>query len=441
MSQGTEHPDAVVDRVIEARPRDLGGFAVSRVLPSVGRRSVGPFVFLDHMLPVHSGTVTVRPHPHIHLGTVTYLFEGEIVHRDSLGSHQVIQPGAINWMTAGRGIVHSERTPPAATGTPHHGLQLWVGLPRALEDSPPSFAHHPAATLPVVDGDGIRARVLIGEAFGARSPVEMPWPMVYVDCELAAGARLRIAPGVSERAAYVVSGVVEIDGQRIVPQRLAVLTRGADAVIEAVGASARLVVLGGEPLDGPRYMWWNFVSSTPDRIVAAANDWRAGKFPTIAEDAIESIPAPDDDPRFALTYERPDDAALRSWLLEARTIAIVGASADPAKPSHAIMAQLLAAGYRVIPVNPKEQAVLGQPAVASLRDIREPVDIVDVFRRSEDTPAVAEDAAAIGARVLWLQLGVVNDAAARRALAAGMRVVMDTCIGATHRRLHVPPKR
>ncbi|HEY5945507.1 MAG TPA: CoA-binding protein [Kofleriaceae bacterium] len=428
-----------IDRVIEARSRDLGGIVVGRVLPTVGRRFVGPFVFFDHLFPAEAGNLAVRPHPHLHLATVTYLFEGEILHRDSLGSKQLIQPGAINWMSAGKGIVHSERSPEGAGVARHHGIQLWVGLPRAHEDSEPTFKHHPADTLPIVGDKAAQARVLIGEALGARSPVETHWPMFYVDVALEPGARTQLPTGYRERAVYVVSGALVVDGQRIEPRKMAVFGHDTNPTLEADGPT-RLVMLGGEPLDGPRYIWWNFVSSSPDRIVAAAHAWREGKFPKIADDNREFIPAPDDDPHFALNYHVPSDDELRGLLVDAKTIAMVGASNNPQKPSHRIMKQLLAAGYHVIPVNPNESEVLGQRAVGSLAEITEPVDIVDVFRKSEDTPPIAEQAVKLGAKALWLQLGIANEEAASRALKGGLAIVMDTCIGATHARLHIAPK-
>jgi predicted CoA-binding protein len=227
---------------------------------------------------------------------------------------------------------------------------------------------------------------------------------------------------------------------RLEPGKLAVVSREAPPVISSE-IGARLVLLGGAPLDGPRYMWWNFVSSSRERILAAAHDWRAGKFPKVPGDETEFIPAPPDDPHFAGMYHHPSDDQLRKILEDTNTIAMVGASSDPEKPSHAIMKQLLAAGYKVIPVNPKETEVLGQRAVASLRDIKEPVDVVDVFRKAEDTPPIADDAAAIGAKVLWLQKGISNEDAAQRAYTNNMLVVMDTCMGATHRRLHIAPKQ
>jgi predicted CoA-binding protein len=280
---------------------------------------------------------------------------------------------------------------------------------------------------------------LIGNALGATSPVETLWPMFYVDVALDAGARVQLPAGYAERAAYVISGALLADGQRIEPRKMALFTREANPVLEADGPT-RVLLLGGEPLDGPRYIWWNFVSSAPDSIIEAVHQWRDRKFPAIRDDDREFIPAPDDDPHFALSYHLPGDEALRGMLLDAKTIAMVGASNNPQKPSHRIMKQLLAAGYHVIPVNPNETEVLGQRAVGSLTDINEAVDIVDVFRKSEDTPPLVDEAVKIRAKTLWLQLGIANEETASRAMKAGLGLVMDTCIGATHARLHIPPK-
>lgn len=425
-----------IEQQVAARDRDLGGFHVHRVLPAVHKKTVGPFVFLDHMGPVENDEIVVRPHPHIHLATVTYLFAGAIHHRDSLGSHRVIEPGAINWMNAGKGIVHSERSQQRM----HlHGLQLWVGLPRSAEASEPTFDHYPAASLPTYSDRGISMRVLAGSSYGITSPVKTKSPLFYFDVKLDAGSRFELPDDYRERAAYVISGALQHGGERIEPMRLAVFTPGTSPVLVADG-DTRFVVIGGEPLDGPRYIWWNFVSSERDRIIEAAHAWRAGSFPKVPGDDKEHIPAPDEDPRFAGGYHPPTDDEMREILVEAKTIAIVGASNNPERPSYGIMKRLLDAGYRVIPVNPKETEVLGQRAVASLSDITEKVDIVDVFRRSEDTPPIADEAVKIGAKVLWLQLGVTNDDAAARALAGGLTVIMNTCIGATHRRLQIQPK-
>jgi len=290
---------ADIERILDERPRDLGGFTVGRVLPAAARRAVGPFVFLDHMGPADaSPDFAVRPHPHINLATVTYLFAGEIMHRDSLGSAQLITPGAINWMTAGTGIVHSERAPAVATARDLHGLQLWVGLPKAHEDTAPAFAHTPVAAIPQVEDAGAQIRILAGSAFGATSPVKTLSPMFYVEVRLAAGARMPVPAEHTDRAVYVIEGAVLLGDVRLAAKRMAVFNRGSTPVIVAE-TDAHLVMLGGEPLDGPRYIWWNFVSSSQERIIEAAHAWRERRFPAIPSDDRELIPAPDDDPRFA----------------------------------------------------------------------------------------------------------------------------------------------
>ncbi len=283
--------------VIAPRSRDLGGFSVRRLLPAGRQRMVGPFVFFDHMGPAEfaaGGGIDVRPHPHINLATVTYLFEGEILHRDSLGSAQAIRPGAINWMTAGRGIVHSERTPPEVRAAAHrvHGLQIWVALPRAAEEVAPSFHHHPADSLPVVTEAGMRARVLVGSAFGVTSPVATASPLGYVDLELAAGAAAPLALDMPERAVYLVDGAVELGGTRFEAGQMIVLAP-ADRELCAGDGGARLVLFGGEPLDGPRHIEWNFVSSSLERIEEAKRDWRDARFPLVPGDEIERIPLPE----------------------------------------------------------------------------------------------------------------------------------------------------
>lgn len=274
---------------------------MGRVLPWVHRRAVGPFVFFDHMgpsaLPPGQG-IDVRPHPHIELATVTYLFEGEIDHRDSLGMHQTIHPGAINLMIAGRGIVHSERSGPAfrERGGMLHGVQLWLGLPTAEERREPSFEHHPADTLPVVVQGGMELRVLLGEAYGVRSPVTTLSPMFYVEARLPAGSRLALPQGYRERAAYVVEGLLdgEPEGEpdSIGERHMRVFDGDDEEQIFAL-TDSRVMLLGGEPLDGPRHMFWNFVSSDPERIEAAKRDWAAGKFPRVPGDEHEWIPLPD----------------------------------------------------------------------------------------------------------------------------------------------------
>jgi redox-sensitive bicupin YhaK (pirin superfamily) len=287
-------PDAI-ETIIVPRPRDLGGFTVARVLPAAERRMVGPFVFLDQMGPADfapGSGIDVRPHPHIGLATVTYLFRGEILHRDSLGSVQPIRPGEINWMTAGRGITHSERTPPAirADGGTLAGMQSWVALPKDDEETAPSFAHHGAAALPVVDGEGRRVRVLIGTIYGARSPVRTFSETLYADVTLTSGATLQVPAEPEERALYLVDGTVEIAGETVAPGRLLVLRPAAEIAVTARSA-ARLMLLGGAKLDGPRHLWWNFVSSSRERIEQAKVDWRDGRFPPVPGDG-EFIPLP-----------------------------------------------------------------------------------------------------------------------------------------------------
>jgi redox-sensitive bicupin YhaK (pirin superfamily) len=289
-------PPAGIDRVIVPRSRDIGGFMVRRALPVAGRRTVGPFVFLDEMGPAGFGIgegLDVRPHPHIGLATVTYLFDGAIVHRDSLGSLKTIEPGAVNWMSAGRGIAHSERTgaEQRANGASLHGLQLWVALPRDREEDEPFFASHGAAALPVVEDGGLTARVVVGSAFGATSPVSTHWDTLYVDARLAAGSRLPVDADTEERALYLVEGVVEIAGDRFEAGRLLVLRPGDALAVTAVTA-ARVVLLGGATLDGPRHVWWNFVSSSAERIEQAKADWKAGRFAAVPGES-EFVPLPE----------------------------------------------------------------------------------------------------------------------------------------------------
>lgn len=287
-----------VARVLEGRPRDLGGLGVSRVLPARGLRTVGPFIFFDHMGPVvlaPGGGVDVPPHPHIGLATVTYLFEGELLHRDSLGSTQVIRPGDVNWMVAGRGIVHSERTPPAmrqaACGVPIHGIQTWIALPRPHEECEPSFAHHPARTLPEIRAGGALLRLLVGEAFSARAPAAVFAPMFYVDTLLEAGALVTLAPEHGERAAYVVKGEIEVGNVQCGAGQMLLADADADLTVRARGP-ARLMLLGGAPIDGPRHVWWNFVSSSAERIERAKLDWRENRFaPVPGDDGRVPLPA------------------------------------------------------------------------------------------------------------------------------------------------------
>ncbi|HVZ46861.1 MAG TPA: pirin family protein [Ramlibacter sp.] len=272
---------------LQGHEKDLGGgFVVRRVLPAAQRRSVGPFIFFDHFGPVTQEPGTdhdVRPHPHIGLATVTYLFEGAMMHRDSLGSEQRIEPGAINWMTAGRGIVHSERRPDdlRARSYVNHGLQLWTALPLAHEEDEPSFSHTPAAAIPVVAVGDAQVRVLVGEAFGVRSPVPAIGPTLYLDVALPAGGAMHLPALAAEMAVYSVDGRVHAGEGALEPRVMGVLPAGQAVVLHAP-AGARLVVIGGAPLDAPRHMWWNFVSSRKERIVAASEDWQAQRMGHVA---------------------------------------------------------------------------------------------------------------------------------------------------------------
>ena len=290
----------MLDQVIDSRSRDLGGgFVVGRLLPSAMRRMVGPFVFFDHMGPMRIApgqNVDVRPHPHIGLSTVTYLFDGEMLHRDSLGYIQAIRPGEVNWMTAGRGIVHSERMPAQmkAHGGAEHGLQSWVALPVELEEIDPAFAHHPASDLPILESPGVWARLIAGEAYGLTNSVKTHSPTFYLHTELQPGARIALPSGHSERAAFIVSGRVRHEGEGYDAGHMLVFARGGEPVIEAETA-ARVMLLGGEPL-GPRLVWWNLVSSRPDRIDEAKADWKAGRFAMPPDDNVEFIPLPEDPP-------------------------------------------------------------------------------------------------------------------------------------------------
>jgi redox-sensitive bicupin YhaK (pirin superfamily) len=289
-------PEDPVELTIEPRPRDIGGFEVRRILPVAQRRSVGPFVFFDQMGPATMAAghgIDVRPHPHIGLATVTYLFEGEILHRDTLGSVQVIRPGDVNWMTAGSGIAHSERTPPELrkSGGPAFGIQSWVALPKAHEEADPAFFHHPVSSLPKIEGEGKAVRIIAGTAFGQRAPVATFSAMLYCDVVLQAGARIEVPIEHEERAIHPVTGRIRVAGRIVEPGNMLVLRTGAPVVIEAVDA-ARLMLVGGEALDGPRNIWWNFVSSSKDRIEQAKADWKAGRFGQVPSET-EFIPLPE----------------------------------------------------------------------------------------------------------------------------------------------------
>jgi redox-sensitive bicupin YhaK (pirin superfamily) len=282
-----------IELTIEARTRSLGEFDVRRVLPVANRRNVGPFVFFDHMGPAvfpPGKGIAVRPHPHIGLATITYLFEGEIMHRDSLGVAQLIQKGAVNLMTAGRGIVHSERASDDIAITSRlHGIQSWMALPLELEEMEPSFVHYPAGALPALEVGGCAVRVIMGTAFGHASPVATYSATLYLEVEMPQGTRFALPAG-DESAAYVVSGEVQIDGKSHGEGVMVVARPGAMPTLNAVAAS-RVMVIGGAPL-GPRHIWWNFVSSSKERIEQAKRDWIEGRIGKVAGDD-EFIPLPD----------------------------------------------------------------------------------------------------------------------------------------------------
>lgn len=286
---------------IEGREKDLGdNFHVRRVLPSSRRRMVGPFIFFDHMGPATFAPgqrFDVRPHPHIGLATVTYLFEGEIMHRDSLGSAQVIEAGAVNWMTAGRGIVHSERTSgeKERSGQRMEGIQAWVALPKAHEEAEPAFAHHPADSLPRLRWPGAHGTLIAGTAYGETAPVEYPAPIFYVHAEIAEGASIPLPEGHEERAVYVVRGEVEVEGEPMGAGSMIAVERGGTRSVFGT-TDATVMLLGGAPMEGPRHIWWNLVSSNPERIRQAADDWRAGRFPKVPGDSEDYIPLPEDGP-------------------------------------------------------------------------------------------------------------------------------------------------
>jgi redox-sensitive bicupin YhaK (pirin superfamily) len=285
-----------IEMVIVPRVRDLGDFEVRRALPAVERQMVGPFIFFDQMGPVlmRAGKgIDVRPHPHIGLATVTWLFDGSMYHRDSLGSAQLITPGELNWMTAGRGIVHSERSTPEdrLKDRKAFGIQAWVALPKSHEESPPSFLHVGAQDLPQLEGEGVRLRLIAGAMFGASSPVKTATDMIYADVALLPGARLPVPAEHEERAVYVAEGTVNVAGQRFEAGRL-VLLRPREALTLTAETAARVMLLGGEPMDGPRHIWWNFVSSSRDRLEAAKADWKQARFAIVPGDEEEFIPLP-----------------------------------------------------------------------------------------------------------------------------------------------------
>jgi redox-sensitive bicupin YhaK (pirin superfamily) len=298
---GETHACDGIEQVIVPRARDLGGFSVRRALPAAGRQMVGPFIFFDQMGPAEFlvGTgIDVRPHPHIGLATVTYLFDGEIMHRDSLGTAMAIKPGELNLMSAGNGIVHSERTAPQerAKGPRLYGIQAWAALPKSHEEAAPQFAHYDASQLPRIAGDGKTVRVVMGQMYGQSSPAEFPHPSFYAEAVLAPGAVLPLDADYDERAIFIVSGEIDIAGDSFAAGRLLVFKPG-DRISVLATAQSRLILLGGEPMDGPRHIWWNFVSSSKDRIAAAKADWKAKRFVSVPGDSDEFIPLPDDRPQ------------------------------------------------------------------------------------------------------------------------------------------------
>jgi redox-sensitive bicupin YhaK (pirin superfamily) len=290
-----------VEAVLIPRMHDIGGFEVRRALPASERQMIGPFIFFDQMGPgefLAGRGLDVRPHPHIGLSTLTYLFDGAILHRDTLGTEQSITPGDVNWMTAGRGIAHSERTGMAlrSHNNPLFGIQSWIALPRALEEAAPGFAHHAAATLPVLDAEGVRLRMVAGEGWGVRSPVATSSALFYADAALSPGATLPLPDHYAERGIYVLNGEVMVAGDRFTAGRMMVFRAGDRLAAVAGPQGARLLLLGGDAMDGPRILFWNFVSSSRERIEQAKADWRAGHFGVVPGDEREFIPLPETAP-------------------------------------------------------------------------------------------------------------------------------------------------
>ncbi len=284
-----------VELLLDPVTKDLGDFVVRRTLPATDRQRIGPFIFFDHMGPADfkpGSGVNVRPHPHIGLATITYLFAGKIMHRDSLGHAQAIEQGAINWMTAGRGIVHSERSPEELkqSGSHLHGIQAWVALPVELEETEPRFEHYPAEDVPEVNLDGVKLRVIVGQAYGAVSPVRASSETLYVEANLDAGADLLLPAGIDELAVYVVNGDIDIGDCPVTAGRMAVIEAGSDAAARA-RTTTKLMLLGGASLPGQRYLWWNFVSSSRERMEQAKKDWREQRFGEIPGET-ELMPLP-----------------------------------------------------------------------------------------------------------------------------------------------------
>ncbi len=287
--------DGPIELMIDSKPKDLGDFVVRRALPAPERQRVGPFIFFDHMGPAEfrPGTgVNVRAHPHIGLATITYLFDGKIMHRDSLGHQQVIEKGAINWMTAGRGIVHSERTPADLinNGSHLHGIQAWVALPLELEETEPRFEHYPASAVPGKSLAGAAVRVIVGQAYEASSPVRTSSDTLYVDADIEAGADLPLPPDVDELAVYVVKGEIDVGACPVTAGRMAIIEPGSNALVHA-RTTTKLMLLGGATIPGERYLWWNFVSSSRERMEQAKSDWREKRFGEVPGET-EFIPLP-----------------------------------------------------------------------------------------------------------------------------------------------------
>jgi redox-sensitive bicupin YhaK (pirin superfamily) len=294
----SEAESDAIELLISARARDIGDFAVRRALPAARKRLVGPFIFFDHMGPVQMPVgrgLDVRPHPHIALATVTFLFDGAIEHRDSLGTLRTIRPGDVNWMVAGRGIVHSERSAQDArrSGVHLHGIQSWVALPLEHEETEPRFEHHPAATLPKLRRDGASLDVIAGTAFGLRSPVSVFSPTLYVHAQLDAGARVQLDTEHEQRAVYVVEGAIGCDGRTFEAGSLLVLRPGITVTLGSQ-RRARVMLIGGAKLAGERHIYWNFVASTEARIERAKDDWRNQRFPKVPGDEVERIPLPEE---------------------------------------------------------------------------------------------------------------------------------------------------
>lgn len=288
---------SLIDLTITPHDKDLGGFTVHRLLPSSKRQMVGPFIFLDHMGPAHfekEQGIDVRPHPHIGLSTVTYLFNGKILHRDTLGSAQEITPGSVNWMTAGRGIAHSERTSPNERLHPHkaHGLQSWIALPKEYEETTPTFHHHGANTLPEFTLGDVSLKLITGKAYGHEAPVQVHSPQFYVDVKMPLFSRLTLPMDYPERALYLIEGRLKIGNTTIEPKTMPVFTAGETITIEAE-TPCHLMLLGGDPLSGKRYIWWNFVSTSIERIEQAKADWLENRFGKIPGDDVEFTPLPE----------------------------------------------------------------------------------------------------------------------------------------------------